>query len=281
MGNILVILLPLLALLLAAISVAALYYWWTSGHEDSEGSDAYQTRDFQPQEYKISEPTVGELVGKVTTSAQSWLSNIAKTAATPTSSAANSSGYAHASDMTPISDGETVEVLRVLRDLADGGLVVEIGGRRYRGLDEIIDPQVKRRFMGNAQALSLFAQVDMVPKMDLTPASSEAGVQPPSSSPVMGTSSVPVHPAKPIAIPDAKEEGDTPKTIADEIEEMIQYRLLVTPSLMGRSIHIRSAAGGGIRVEVDGHGFSSVSDVPDPEVLAFLQSVIHEWEERS
>lgn len=281
-SNTLIVLLPLLALLLAAVSIAALYYWWSSGQEESaEGQDTGTVGELQPQEYQLAEPTVGDLLGKVTTSAQSWLANITKTGSTPSSDAAPISSYPTTSGVTSVSDSEMVEVLRILRDLADGRLVIEIGGKRYRNLAEITDPQVRRRFMGNAEALAHFAAEEASSSdQDIWSYSPAKATEQPttSSQPIMPSSSVPVE-ASPA--PDTAEETEVPKTIADEIEEMIQYRLGMTPALTGRSIHIRSAMGGGIRVEVDGHGFDSVSDVTDSEVLAFIQSVIREWEARS
>ncbi len=78
----------------------------------------------------------------------------------------------------------------------------------------------------------------------------------------------------------SQEQSGGPKTMADEIEELIQLHRGTSPSLASRSIHIRQGAGGGIRVEVDGQYFDSVASVTDPDVTAFLQSVIREWEAR-
>ena len=82
------------------------------------------------------------------------------------------------------------------------------------------------------------------------------------------------------SLTESQEQSGDPKTMADEIEELIQLRLRATPELMLRAIHIRQGSGGGIRVEVDGRYFDSIGDVTDPEILTFLQSVIREWEER-
>lgn len=294
MGNSLIIILPLLALILAGVSIAGLWYWWSSGqeqevtgHQEGRPTGGSQPQASQPPQG--AEPTVGDMLGRVTSTAQSWIANIARSASAPAASA-SVPGYAPAASTSPTTDGETVEVLRVLRDLADGKLVIEIGGKRYRSLAEIIDPQVKRRFMGNAAALAQFAQVSTAP---LSPAAvlwpapkTEVVDQPPTitypppqqsvepSIQPAGTTETAVAPA------DSQEQPSAPKTIADEIEELIQLRLHTTPALMYRSIHIRQGAGGGIRVEVDGHYFDSVAEVTDPEVTAFLQSVIHEWEAR-
>jgi hypothetical protein len=180
-----------------------------------------------------------------------------------------------------MADGEMVEVLRVLRDLADGSLVVEIGGRKYRSLTEIADPQVKRRFLGNAQALALFAQVAESPSMPWPASTPDVTLQPdlpPTelAEPLLSTSQL-VANVEPVI---SQVQPGGPKTMADEIEELIQMRLKSIPTLMHRSIHILQAAGGGIRVEVDGRYFDSVAGITDPDVMAFLQSIIRQWEAR-
>jgi len=294
MAQTLLVLLPLLALVLAGVSIAGLWYWWSSGQEEEstenqETSSVGRTQDRISQSSQPAEPTVGDMVGKVTSTAQSWIANMARAASTPAAGSAPASGYAP-TGLFSTSDGEMVEVMRVLRDLADGRLVVEIGGKRYWSLAEISDPQVRRRFMGNAQALAQFAQV-AASLTSSQPTGSEAVAQPlPPVQPVTySPPSPPIeYPAfKAVSTPetvvpsgDVQEQPPVPKSIADEIEELIQLRLGMAPALMYRSIHIRPAASGGIRVEVDGKYFESVADVTDPEVTAFIQSVIREWEAR-
>lgn len=282
--NILFVILPLLAVVLAGVSIAGLWYWWSSGSEETEEQPEGASSSTRPEDSKPAEPTVGDVVGKVTTTAQSWIANVARAAVTPVGSAAPTSGYTPTGRVTHTPDGEMVEVLRVLRDLADGSLVVEIGGKRYRNLAEIVDPQVKRRFMGNAQALVQFTQAtaSTVPQAPAWPAADSSDTEEPPFSSFLpadpALSSAPLTDVVEPAVPPAQPSNS--KTMADEIEELIQIRLITTPNLMNRAIHIRQGAGGGIRVEVDGRYFDSVAGVTDPEITAFLQSVIREWEAR-
>src|SRR5574341_1000957 len=53
--------------------------------------------------------------------------------------------------------GELVEAIRLFRDLATGGLVVEIGSRRYSALSEMTDDTIRRRFLGIAESVAHFA----------------------------------------------------------------------------------------------------------------------------
>jgi hypothetical protein len=76
------------------------------------------------------------------------------------------------------------------------------------------------------------------------------------------------------------EEVVDARPMAEQIEELLQYRLMGSPDLRHRSILVRSSADGGVRIEVDGRFYDGVGDVEDAEVRAFIQSIIQEWEAR-
>jgi hypothetical protein len=77
-----------------------------------------------------------------------------------------------------------------------------------------------------------------------------------------------------------KVEIPDPVPVADQIEEVLQFRLGQNPDMARRSIHIRPGAQGMIRIEVDGISHESIADVADEQVRSFIQSVINEWEAR-
>jgi hypothetical protein len=263
MGETLFVVLPLLALIVATLCVAALWYWWSSNQEPSgEGASA-------PPHHSDGTAN-GEFSFQ-----QLWNEIIEDTQAMFAAGAAflrgdmeGAAGMMWGTPATPqASDGETVEALRLLRDLADGKLIVEIGGRRYRSIADMTDPQVRRRFMGNAQALAEFVQppapMSHLPAQPLTGASGQAAqmlTSPPSE------------------IPKVAKETRQAKTMADEIEEALQVRLAKLPELSKRSIHILSTPDGGVRVQVDNAYFDGIGDVDDDEIRTLLQNVIHDWE---
>ena len=234
---------PIVALILAAITIAVLWYWWSSGRETASEQDA--AADHQPGSWQSMIALELRMVRSLSAFIKSRLSGLRGPAL----------GSAAAS---AVPEGEMIEVLRLYRDLATGGLVVQIGGRRYTALNEMTDAQARRRFLGTAEAMSQFAETGG--------SSSPASASPP-----------PTGIAAPAASP-APPPG--PRPMADEIEEMLQYRLTLTPEMVHRSIHIRPAIDGGIEVEVDGRYFDSVGAVPDEEVRSFLQDIIREWEAR-
>jgi hypothetical protein len=190
--------------------------------------------------------------------------------------------------------GDAVEVMRILRDLADGSLLVEIDGQRYRRLTDIADAQVGRRFIGNAQALARFARLDDVRVPDewgelpgavearaaappSSPPSPEAVRQPPSRTLTSSRKQSVASSSK----PGSNEDAEAPAlSMVEQIEELLQFRLTATPDLAQRSIHVRSALDGGVRIEVDGSYFEGVGEVPDARVREFIQSIIREWEAR-
>jgi len=192
---------------------------------------------------------------------------------------------------------DAVEVLTVLRDVADGTLLIQLGDRAYRYPNgAAADPEIVRRLATLRTALGSTAGSVSVPSTLPTP------VVPPVTPPILPAASV--SPTKTV-IP-GQRPGDLPKfkipdqveapkrfgrpkrpdevipeiNIAAAIEEYLQYKLLTTNPLPGRTLHIRSANTGGIVIEVDGRFFEAVGDVDDPAVRSFLQQAIQEWQDR-
>ncbi len=77
-----------------------------------------------------------------------------------------------------------------------------------------------------------------------------------------------------------KSAGPVAVSIPDQIEAYLQYRLALTPPFLGRSIHVREAPGGGVRIEVDGKFYEAVSDIEDTNVRDFVRTAIQEWEDK-
>jgi len=314
-GDTLVVIIPLLALFLLLVGIGSIFAWWRMSRKSkptnqsnaiNESSSSLQALFDEPPQ---AQPAV--------------------TGQTPAPPAA----YQPVS--RPVSDGNTVEVMRILRDLADGSILVEINGRQYRSLSEIGDPQIGRQFIGNALAVAEFARLEktagkvsdsseqaqsarksMLPDQSSDEAVPLPWIQDDSESPKDSSSTllgsllpndsappqyqpsaaypqppvpqppVPMPPVPPSATASSNDSSDdqenvsAPKSIADQIEELLQYRLQQSPHYARRSIHIRPALDGGVRVEVDGRFFDGVGDVADAGVKEFILSVVQEWEAR-
>jgi hypothetical protein len=287
-GDKLLVILPLLALVLAGLSIAGLWYWWTStADQDETGGDASSSPPpVEPVANKEQDDEFSGSFFERLKDSLSPVSDMVKKAlpqSQPTSFDSQPSSRVPSAFSAPSMAGShSVEVMRLLRDLSDGSLIVEIDGRRYHSLREISDPQMGRHFMGNAQALARFARLDAysVPEDE-----AEAFVPPaPSPQPPWQEPAAPL-PASlsPRSVTSAAEGDAAPAgalSMAEEIEELLQFRLTMTPGMAHRSIHIRQGAGGGIRIEVDGQHYDGVGDVPDAEVREFIQATTREWEAR-
>lgn len=189
-----------------------------------------------------------------------------------------------------LSDGSIIhapEMLVILRDPRDQRPIVQVGDTGYKSLDE--SPAVR------ATLEKLLAELN----------------QPmPQAPPRLPTSEIP-RPAPPVFTPPPPTggamPGDLPKysELKDElksrgafrqhktempnipelnipaaIEAYLQYKKSFDPEYSKRNIHVHPAPGGGVRIEVDGMFYDSVGDVADPDVRAFLQSTIQEWQSR-
>lgn len=267
MENPALVILPLLSLVLASLSVAAIWYWWVSTSGDkSEEEEQDAAEDEQ------ADPTVGDLVGRIGGFTDSLFSASRDKPAEKQAQARHAPDPAPRGSWSGAADGEAVEVMRVLRDLATGSLIVEIDGQRYHRLSQIADPQIKRRLVGNAGDLQNFVQLSQPVGSIPEPPVSEAPAE--TATPLPPTSAEP-------AVKGAEEPELKPiRSMAEEIEELLQYRLMMTPDLATHTIHIHEAPGGGVKIEVDGHYFDGVNEVADPQIQSFIQRVIREWEAR-
>lgn len=189
---------------------------------------------------------------------------------------------------------EAVEVLTILRDVTDGGLIVQIGDKAYRNPPADADAEFKRRYNLTVREL---AAVDAAPPP--APPAPPPVEAPATPSPAVETPAVELL-GEDDAVPGALPKFTLPEldltqvkkrrkpasepipeiNIAGAIESYLQHKLARTPEYAGRSIHVRSALGGGVTIEVDGKFYEAVSDVDDPAVRQFLSATIEEWQSR-
>ena len=301
-GDTLVIVLPLAALILAGLSIAGIWYWWSTTHDDVEEDTSYQPEP-EALPVKQKEPVryqgdSGELQGSFLDRLRDSFRPVGGGGATQSQPMTSAlplppPNLTMSAPAAPVSD--MVEVMRIMRDLADGSLIVEINGQRYRRLTDITDAQVGRRFLGNAQALARFARLgdlNIPEEQEELPYIADTPVPPSSASPA---ELPPLPPAPPTPAPstggwreatsggasgNADAAETTEKSMLEQIEELLQFRLARTPEMAHRSIHVRTALDGGVRIEVDGKFFDGVGSVTDTPVREFIQATIREWEAR-
>jgi hypothetical protein len=208
---------------------------------------------------------------------------------------------------------EAEEVIAVLRDPRDNRLVVQIGNTAYRSLVDF--PQVKQRFVEVMKELSVVVtkpddnppeqtRAEVVVEKPVPPQPAPEPVAPPSSVPPV-TASTPPPPPPPIG-PDGRMPGDLPSyklddqppvkkgglfrrteappipelDIAGAIEAYLQHKLQYSSDYAGHEIHVHTAPGGGVRIQVDDNFYEAVSDVAEQDVREFLMATIQEWQQR-
>lgn len=184
------------------------------------------------------------------------------------------------------------ELFSILRDEADGHLMIQIGDIAYRTLQA--NEQAKNAFTKIMKELST-----VVLKADDMPAPAPSI---PSEAPKIAAS-----------MPDLEEEKDLPPgvirvkkmdelepgykvgrfgqvkvekiekapeiNIADAIENYLQYKISQNPAFQNRGIHVRPTPSGGVRIEAEGKNFQGVDEVSNPEIRAFIQQAIAEWQD--
>jgi hypothetical protein len=214
-------------------------------------------------------------------------------------------------DMEEVDDmpapADSIELLRVWRDLSDGSLIIEIGGQRFTSVSELQGANLDRRFVNVVRDLTAMLrtaaeQPSAPPKT--SPKAAAAAPQPAPTARPPEVAGKPESPAKKPAPPPADGElpsmapgtmfkqmgrvamGHKPEpleeapvlSIPDQIEQVLQKHLADLPEYADRSIHVRPSPFGGVRIEVDGQFYEGVGDVPEDQVRALIQDAVREWE---
>lgn len=202
-------------------------------------------------------------------------------------------------DVRVASGGDTTarEMISILRDEADNHLVIQIGNTGYRTLAD--NPKAKAGFSKVMKELST-----VITTKDDNPPTTREKLSSPESIPVQPSTSLydddeaemlpgDIRVASMDDLPDSYkvdrfgrvkvnkvEEKVEAVSIADAIEAYLQYKIQQTPEFQNRGIHVRSAFGGGVRIEVEGKSYEFVDEVTQEDAREFIQQAIAEWQER-
>lgn len=214
--------------------------------------------------------------------------------------------------LTDGSETDVVEVLTILRDVTDGGLIIRIGEQAYRNPPAVADAEFKRRFNTTLRDLSgarkpVAGAAEPAP-VSAPPAAAAAAVAAAAAAPIVDAPAA-APPSAPPEIPRTPAyepaPGDLPKfrmpdgppvkpkrgqrpaqepipeiDVAGSIEAFLQHKLSMAPQYASRSIHVRGALHGGVAIEVDGKFYETVGEVDDAAVRQFLSATIEEWQAR-
>jgi hypothetical protein len=70
-------------------------------------------------------------------------------------------------------------------------------------------------------------------------------------------------------------------TFVDDIDEIVQRKLRITPVLVGRDLHVRLGDGGSVRFAFDGTEYGSLEEIPNLTARQLVRDAIAEWDEKT
>ena len=217
----------------------------------------------------------------------------------------------------PMEQREPGQVLSLIREEPGAPLQVELGGARYRSLNEVHDPERKRQIVSLAMELIKFtgvlAQGGIAPaplektetwredlrtgsksELELARATDEAGEPQMSTEEIeeqflkMITDMGPEPPPQETAgvlnavrqrLASKPAEPLPQRTFVDDIEDIIQRRVPLVPALAGRGLHMQPGESGRVFFTFDGVRYDNVDDIPNTTARQLIQDAIKEWEE--
>jgi hypothetical protein len=206
---------------------------------------------------------------------------------------------------------EAVEVLTVMRDVTGGGLIVKLGDKTRRVMNEAEDDEFRQKMTAILKELagtggipSSVTPADahkpqpaiVVPASEMTDTKSEqTPTKKPHNEATPRLTSVPSARSAAFDLPAYTLDTPTPTTrrdlkraieqpvpeldIAGRIEAFLQHKLSTMDTFAGRILHVLPAEDG-IRIQVDETYYAAVDEIQDFEVRAFLQAIIQEWQDR-
>jgi len=190
--------------------------------------------------------------------------------------------------------GSAHEVLRVLRDNLTGRLMLEIGGKRYASLSDVVEPDMRQALMTTLHDLQAFAGgalPPVAPAPRLPEPATTAAVQAVAAKAARPGTEKPVdyrpppaptmNPFKQMAVlrEMAKNPPPPPKSITEQIDDVLQARIIGTP-MIHRALHVKPGPRGDAIFEADGQSYSSVDELPDVEVRDVFRAAIVDWESK-
>jgi hypothetical protein len=166
----------------------------------------------------------------------------------------------------------------LLRLRKDGdGLVLELDGQKVPTPDLL--PEQKKRLIGLLTLMRPWLENDAPqPSVAPTPPTGTMQPRPPVVSSSQGAPVI-ANPVAPEAKPDPKKPAPPPQSIVEQINAILQERMMNTP-LAKRDIRVQESHEGGVEVMVGRTRYETVDDVPDAEIKSAIRAAIEEWERK-
>lgn len=183
-----------------------------------------------------------------------------------------------------------IEVMRIIRIPPLGKLVIQVNDTRYDTLDQIPDERLKRRLITSIGELIGFAGgYQTLVDQGIAP---PIGPQMPSGSLQSQTALLKEQQNRFLetlekeaeAVKQAKTKAkqvqstQTPEHIVAQIDKVLQKHVQQEPSLSDHSIHLISAANGGVQIDVNGTRYNKPKDIENRVIQKVIKQALKEWE---
>jgi hypothetical protein len=184
------------------------------------------------------------------------------------------------------------EVARLSRDIRTKHLVVEIGDQAYKSVGDLSSEDRQNLTMTAVDLrtwLGIFP-TEKEPEASATIVTSTRAASPPAQfSPITDFSTESetlqrkpdLNPLKMFseAIQESRKpvEGETPKSIVAQIDEILQRKLEDSPH-SGRGVRLVEIPGQGIAVMVGLTRYNDVEDIPEADIRDIIHEAVSEWE---
>jgi hypothetical protein len=80
-----------------------------------------------------------------------------------------------------------------------------------------------------------------------------------------------------VQIPPPPAAPPRPKSIAEQIDTILQKHLAADPKLAGRPVSLEQSPSGGLRIVVDGVYYEKPTDIPDKDIQLAIKMAVKEW----
>lgn len=165
-------------------------------------------------------------------------------------------------------------LLRLKND--NGSFVVEMDGTL---VTVPLSPDKKKRLIELITVFRPWLESGQPPQAASQPAAPVHASRPSVPAAIQAVGPLPIQPATSTAKKPEAEKSIKSLSIVNQIDTVLQARLVDTP-LAKRGIRLQESSLGGVEVYVGLEKFSTVDDVSDETIKAAIRAAIAEWEEK-
>ena len=170
----------------------------------------------------------------------------------------------------------SADLLRVVQ--TESGPSIFVQGERQHHLRDIEDRETGQETIAAVRAVLAFAE-DWLPPLLERLAAAEGATGRPTRDTREVSRQLPSRGPAPVSRADSTSTS-RPLQLVDEIDDLLQKRLLERPDLAKRGIRLTRDIEGRPLIYVGTQPYRSADEIPDDDARAFIQETIHVWEKQ-